>query len=217
MDEDEFCPRKGVERALDHIDDSFDSVACGIAHWLHDGWGHSYPAGHCRHRVGNPGYSGTKEVVAIWTLAGEAEVFGRGRSEGPERFCQGSLCWHEKGFVIDHFTTNLRRETIAMKKERIVIHFLAFLMLIATLAACASTRTHESAGEYVDDSVITSKVKSLLAADDFLKSFQISVETFQGTVQLSGFVNSQKAVDRAGEIARSVQGVKSIKNDLIVK
>ncbi|MFH2047573.1 MAG: BON domain-containing protein [Pseudomonadota bacterium] len=104
-----------------------------------------------------------------------------------------------------------------MKKRNIVIHFLILLMLFAAFAACSSTRTHESTGEYVDDSVITTKVKSLLGADSFLKSFQISVETFQGTVQLSGFVNSQKAVYKAGEIARSVKGVKSVKNNLIVK
>jgi len=104
-----------------------------------------------------------------------------------------------------------------MKKSHLVIHILVLLMLIATLAACAGSRTQESAGEYVDDSVITSTVKSLLAKDDFLKSFEISVETFKGRVQLSGFVNSQKAVDKAGEIARSVKGVKSLKNDLIVK
>jgi len=104
-----------------------------------------------------------------------------------------------------------------MKKRNIVIHFLMILILIATFAACAATRTQESTGEYVDDSVITNKVKALLAEDDFLKSFQISVESFKGTVQLSGFVNSQKAVDKAGEIVRSVKGVKSIKNDLIVK
>jgi osmotically-inducible protein OsmY len=104
-----------------------------------------------------------------------------------------------------------------MKKGNIVIYFLVLLMLIATFAACAATRTRESTGEYVDDSVITTKVKSLLAEDDFLKSFQISVESFKGTVQLSGFVNSQKAVDKAVEITRSVQGVKSIKNNLIVK
>ena len=90
-------------------------------------------------------------------------------------------------------------------------------MLIATLVACASTRTSESAGAYVDDSVITTKVKSLLAEDDFLKSFEISVESFKGTVQLSGFVNSQKAVDKADQIARSAKGVKSINNSLIVK
>ena len=104
-----------------------------------------------------------------------------------------------------------------MKKRNVVIHCLVLLMLIATFAACASTRTQESPGEYVDDSVITTKVKSLLAEDDFLKSFQISVETYKGIVQLSGFVNSRQAVDKAGQIVRSVQGVKSVKNNLIVK
>jgi osmotically-inducible protein OsmY len=68
------------------------------------------------------------------------------------------------------------------------------IMLIATIAACASTATRESTGEYVDDSVITTKVKSLLAADDFLKSFKISVGTRMGVVQLSGFVGTQDAV-----------------------
>ncbi len=104
-----------------------------------------------------------------------------------------------------------------MKKRNIVIKCLVLLMLIVALAACASTPTRESTGEYVDDSVITTKVKSLLANDDFLKSFQISVETYKGTVQLSGFVDSQKAIDKAGEIASSVKGVKSVKNNLMVK
>jgi len=104
-----------------------------------------------------------------------------------------------------------------MKKRNTVFRCLLLLMLITTLVACASTRTHESTGEYVDDSVITTKVKALLANDDFFKSFKISVETYRGTVQLSGFVNSQQAVNKAGEIARSVQGVKSVKNNLNVK
>ena len=103
-----------------------------------------------------------------------------------------------------------------MKKKNVVMSCLVLLMLI-TLVACASTRTRSSTGEYVDDSVITTKVKALLAKDDFLKSFQISVETYRGTVQLSGFVNSRQAVNKAGEIVRSVQGVKSVKNNLIVK
>ena len=136
--------------------------------------------------------------VAIWSLAGEGEVFG-------------------KGLIINHFTKNLQRGVTAMKKRNIVIHCLVLLMLLTTLVACASTRTHESTGEYVDDSVITTKIKTLLANDDFFKSFQISVETYKGTVQLSGFVNSRQAVKKAGEIARSVQGVKSVKNNLIVK
>lgn len=104
-----------------------------------------------------------------------------------------------------------------MKNRNVIIYCLVLLILMATFSACAATRTRESPGEYVDDSVITTKVKSLLAADDFLKSFQIGVETFKGVVQLSGFVNTQKAVDKAVEITKSVKGVKSIKNDLIVK
>jgi osmotically-inducible protein OsmY len=104
-----------------------------------------------------------------------------------------------------------------MKKRNTVIRYLLLLMLITSFVACASTPKQESTGEFVDDSVITTKIKSLLAADDFLKSFQIGVETRKGIVQLSGFVNSQQAVDKAGQIAGSVKGVKSIKNDLIVK
>jgi osmotically-inducible protein OsmY len=104
-----------------------------------------------------------------------------------------------------------------MKKGNMFIRYFVLLMMIATLVACASTSEQESTGEYVDDSVITTKVKSLLAADDFLKSFQISVETYKGTVQLNGSVDSQKAIDKAGEIASSVKGVKSVKNNLNVK
>lgn len=104
-----------------------------------------------------------------------------------------------------------------MKKRNILIHCLVLLMVIAAVAACASTPTRESTGEYVDDSVITTKVKSLIAKDDLLKAFQISVETYKGTVQLSGFVNSREAVEKAGEIARDVKGVKSVKNNVIVK
>ena len=104
-----------------------------------------------------------------------------------------------------------------MKKRNRFFGYLVLILLIATFVGCASTSKQESTGEYVDDSVITTKVKSLLAADDFLKSFQISVVTYKGIVQLSGFVSSQQAVDKAGQITRSVKGVKSVKNDLIVK
>ncbi len=104
-----------------------------------------------------------------------------------------------------------------MKKRNMFIGYFVLLMLIATFSACGSTSKQTSTGEYVDDSVITTKIKSLLAEDDFLKSFQIGVETRKGIVQLSGFVNSQQAVDKAGQIARSVKGVTSVKNDLIMK
>jgi len=104
-----------------------------------------------------------------------------------------------------------------MKKRNRFVGYIALVMLMVAFAACASTSKQESTGEYVDDSVITTKVKSLLAADDFLKSFEISVETYKGTVQLSGFVDSQKAIDKAVEITRGVKGVKSVKNNLSVK
>ena len=104
-----------------------------------------------------------------------------------------------------------------MKTRRRVVGYWVLIMFVAALVACASTSKQSSTGEYVDDSVITTKVKSLLAEDDFLKSFQISVETYKGIVQLSGFVNSRQAVDKANQIASSVKGVKSVKNDLIVK
>jgi hyperosmotically inducible protein len=104
-----------------------------------------------------------------------------------------------------------------MKKSYIVIRFLVVLMMIAAFLACASTPKQESTGEYIDDSVITAKIKTQLATDDFLKSFEIRVESRKGIVQLSGFVGSQNAVDKAGKIAGAVEGVKSVRNNLIVK
>jgi len=104
-----------------------------------------------------------------------------------------------------------------MKKSHIVIRFLVVLMMIAAFVACASTPKQEGTGDYVDDSVITTKIKTQLANDEFLKSFQISVETRKGIVQLSGFVDSQNAKDKAGQIARGVGGVNSVRNNLVVK
>ena len=132
---------------------------------------------------------------------------GRRRFDG---FCERSYHPH-------NITTNLKKGLTAMNKRNIFIQFLVILMMITAFAACASTPKQESTGDYIDDSVITTKVKSLLAADDFLKSFQISVESRKGIVQLSGFVDSQKAVDKAGQIARGVNGVKSVNNNLVVK
>ncbi|MEN6375361.1 MAG: BON domain-containing protein [Smithella sp.] len=104
-----------------------------------------------------------------------------------------------------------------MEKLKMMMRCLVLLLVITAFAACASTPKQESTGEFIDDSVITTKIKSLLAADDLLKAFEISVETRKGIVQLSGFVSSKKAVDKAGSIANSVKGVRSVKNDLIVK
>lgn len=92
------------------------------------------------------------------------------------------------------------------------------LALGATLAGgCASTATSDSTGQYVDDTVITTKVKSALLADDDVKSFAVSVETVKGVVQLSGFVNTSAQRFAAGRDASAVPGVKTVKNNLIVK
>ena len=102
------------------------------------------------------------------------------------------------------------------KRHRIWI-FLVCMTLVVAFLGCASTPTKESTGEYVDDSTITTKVKAAIFNDPALKVFQINVETFKGEVQLSGFVDSAQHVSKAGEVARSVGGVKSVKNNLNVK
>jgi hypothetical protein len=81
----------------------------------------------------------------------------------------------------------------------------------------ASSAKKESAGEYVDDSVITSKVKALVFEDASLKATEVNVTTYKGIVQLSGFVKSRADIDRAVKIAHGVNGVKSVKNDMILK
>lgn len=91
------------------------------------------------------------------------------------------------------------------------------LLAGAPLLSCSSTRTHESAGEYVDDSTITTKVKAAIFEDPALKTLQIGVTTYKGVVQLSGFVDSRDMAGRAGEVARKVSGVRDVKNDLVVK
>ena len=91
------------------------------------------------------------------------------------------------------------------------------VILLASLLGCASTTTKEGTGEYVDDSVITAKVKAEIFKDETLKSAEINVETFKGVVQLSGFVKQQADIARATEVARSVKGVTSVKNDMRVK
>jgi hyperosmotically inducible protein len=94
---------------------------------------------------------------------------------------------------------------------------LAGVVLMATTLGCASTRTQEGTGEYVDDTVITAKVKAAILNEPTLKSAEVNVETFKGEVQLSGFVSSQAAESKAVEVARSVSGVKSVKNDMRLK
>ena len=93
----------------------------------------------------------------------------------------------------------------------------AFAALLLAGPGCASTPRHESTGEYVDDSVITLRVKAAFVKDSTLSAAEINVETFKGQVQLSGFVHDAADVVKASEVARNVDGVKSIVNSLVVK
>ncbi|MEO7743549.1 MAG: BON domain-containing protein [Usitatibacter sp.] len=99
---------------------------------------------------------------------------------------------------------------------RSVCTFLAALSM-ATVLGCASSARTEGTGEYVDDTVITTKVKAAILGEPTLKSTEINVETFKGVVQLSGFVSSQANVSTAVATAQKVHGVKSVKNDMRLK
>ena len=103
--------------------------------------------------------------------------------------------------------TNINRKLAAI----------AAVVLMATALGCASTAKQEGTGEYVDDTVITTKVKAAIFNEPTLKSAEINVETFKGVVQLSGFVSSAAAENTAVVVARKVEGVKSVKNDMRLK
>jgi osmotically-inducible protein OsmY len=103
-----------------------------------------------------------------------------------------------------------------MKLTRLFTAFFLALTLL-TAAGCASTHKQEGTGEYVDDSVITTKVKAAILNEPTLSSAEINVETFKGVVQLSGFVNSKADINKAAALARGVSGVSSVKNDMRLK
>lgn len=90
-------------------------------------------------------------------------------------------------------------------------------LLLASMLGCAATDTHEGTGGYVDDSAITTKVKSELLATKGVDSTEISVETFKGVVKLSGFIDNLDMIDTAIRTAQAVNGVKSVTNDMTVK
>lgn len=92
-----------------------------------------------------------------------------------------------------------------------------FALLVLALTACGSTPQQASTGQIIDDSVVTTKVKAAIFEEPTLKSLQISVETYKGIVQLSGFVNSSSVALKASEVARKIEGVKGVKNSLVVK
>jgi hyperosmotically inducible protein len=94
----------------------------------------------------------------------------------------------------------------------------AFLAIaLVSVVGCASTSQSQGTGEYIDDAVITTKVKAALFDDPVTKAYEIKVETYNRVVQLSGFVSSQNEANRAVEVARGVSGVTSVKNDMRLK
>ena len=102
---------------------------------------------------------------------------------------------------------------------KIAQRFTAILLAAAALSltACAPTAHQQGTGEYIDDAVITSKVKAAFAADPTVKATEVQVETFKGTVQLSGFVESRESAQKAVQLARDVKGVKEVRNNTVIK
>jgi len=92
-------------------------------------------------------------------------------------------------------------------------------LVLGTFAytGCAGTSTRESTGEYIDNTAITARVKAAFASDELVKARDIQVESFRGTVQLSGFVENDAQKARAGQIAQSIEGVREVKNNIIIK
>lgn len=98
--------------------------------------------------------------------------------------------------------------------KRKVFYAVFVALILATATGCADNLPKESAGEYIDDAVITTKVKASIVDRPTLKVSEIRVETFKGTVYLSGVVSSRAQIDEAGEIARRINGVRAVKNEL---
>lgn len=91
------------------------------------------------------------------------------------------------------------------------------ILVLLTVMGCGSTQKQEGTGEYLDDTVITTKVKAAILNEPTLKSAEINVETFKGVVQLSGFVSSSASISKAIEVAKGVAGVKSVRNSMHLK
>jgi len=103
-----------------------------------------------------------------------------------------------------------------MKRFQPLAGLLAALAVV-TMLGCAATATSRSTGTYIDDKTISAKVKTELAGDSLTQAMQVEVETYNGVVQLSGFVDKPETIKRAEEIARGVAGVKEVKNNLALR
>ena len=104
-----------------------------------------------------------------------------------------------------------------MRNAKILRSALAALVLAGSVAGCSLTSGRETAGEYLDDTTITTRVKAALIADKTVKASQIGVETMQNVVQLSGFVDTPQEKLRAGDIARNISGVREVQNNIAVR
>ena len=97
-----------------------------------------------------------------------------------------------------------------------ILKFTAILAVLVIASACSATRTQQSAGEVVDDSVLTSKVKVALIEDPVTKAGQINVETYRGVVELGGFVDNAQQKEQATKVARTITGVTEVRNNVVV-
>jgi hyperosmotically inducible protein len=104
-----------------------------------------------------------------------------------------------------------------MSKLNLITRFLLALFLIMSIAGCAGSKVTESTGEYLDDAMISAKVRTAILTDSRLRSMDITVTTFKGAVQLSGFVDSSQVAARAVQIVRTIKGVKLVNNSLVIK
>lgn len=104
-----------------------------------------------------------------------------------------------------------------MNTINFVKRLLLSVLLLTVIPACSENTKRESTGEYLDDAVLTTKIKATFVGDSRLKAMDINVKTYRGVVQLSGFIDTQKEADRAVQLARTVKGVKAVNNSLIVK
>lgn len=103
-----------------------------------------------------------------------------------------------------------------MKRKQFTQIVLAAMMALV-LAACAGTSKQESTGEYIDDTILTTRVKTALLNDPLVSGLAVNIETYKGTVQLSGFVKSVAERNRAVELARGVKGIRQVKNDILIR
>jgi hyperosmotically inducible protein len=104
-----------------------------------------------------------------------------------------------------------------MRKLNLITRFLLGLILLMSIVGCAGSKVTESTGEYFDDAMISAKVRTAILTDSRLRSMDITVTTFKGAVQLSGFVDSSQVAARAVQIVRTIKGVKLVNNSLVIK